>query len=159
MEITTFFVSLFVLALSVLGICVLLYFCIIELSEKRIISFFDYLLYACILVAVFVYTDLGHSSTKLKYSINKTEIEKNFKKDVQNIVTKSSGYNKYRLINIKNGTIINLSESEFVQLSCENYNINTFTVMREYSVIGLKFNFDTGREQSGIVCYEIGKGL
>lgn len=159
MEITTFFVSLFVLALSALGICVLLYFCIIELSEKRIISFFDYLLYTCILVAVFVYTDSGHSSTKLKYSINKTEIEKNFKKDVQNIVTKSSGYNKYRLINIKNGTIINLSESEFVQLSCENYDINMFTVMREYSVIGLKFNFDTGREQSGIVCYEIGKGL
>lgn len=104
------------------------------------------------MVGIILLTTIPNDKVELVMSINKNIIEKEYIKDTQYIITKHSGYNKHKLVNIKNGYILNISENNFARLNCKNYNLNVYNTFNRYKILGLTYTSKHSTTYIDVVC-------
>lgn len=146
------FINIILLFCLISGIALFLYM-INQLINKKYKIAFNYAIVVYVLILFFNSTNSTYESKLVqKEIITQDVIVENYIHDIQNVQTKSSGYNKYRLLNVKNGNIIKLSEDEFVKLKCEKYNIIFYNILREYTLVGIKINFASDDTEYRVNC-------
>lgn len=104
------------------------------------------------MVGIILLTEFPDDKVELVTAINKNIIEKEYEKYAQHVITKRSGYNKHKLVNVTNGFILNISESDFARLNCKNYNLNIYNTYNRYRILGFTYTSKNAHSYIDVVC-------
>lgn len=144
-------INIILLCCVISGITLFIYM-INQLSKKNFQIAFNCAITVFTIFLIFNNSSSLYENKFIQKEVTRETITENYVNDIQHIQTKSSGYNNYRLLNIKNGNIIRLQENEFVKLKCENFSVISYNISREYTFVGIKIDFDTDNIEYKVNC-------
>lgn len=90
---------------------------------------------------------------RFSYNIDSTVYRSDYKSEIINKISKHSGYNIYKIINLNGGEVVELSENEYLKLNCKQFNIKVFEEITVFHYIFYNYEINRNEYNAVVNCY------